>query len=81
VKADAKAKIEKRFNYVNGELAGKQFLTGDVFTVADAYLFVMTTWAHHMKIDLPENLRKFFQHVSQRPAVHRAMKEEGLVKG
>lgn len=80
VKADAKAKIAKRFEYVDAELAGKHFLTGDVFTVADAYLFVMTTWAHHMKIELPENLRHFFQRVSQRPAVHQAMKEEGLVK-
>jgi len=79
-KADAKAKIVKRFNYVNGELAGKQFLTGDTFTVADAYLFVMTTWSHHMKIELPENLRHFFQRVSKRPAVHKAMLEEGLVK-
>lgn len=81
VKADAKAKIVKRFDYVEGELAGKQFLTGDVFTVADAYLFVMLTWAQHMKIALPENLRKFFHRVSQRAAVHQAMKEEGLVKG
>jgi glutathione S-transferase len=80
VKAEARAKIVKRFDYVNGELAGKQFLTGATFTGADAYLFVMTTWAHHTKIDLPEHLRKFFQHVSQRPAVHRAMMEEGLVK-
>jgi len=80
VKADSKAKIAKRFDYVDAELAGKHFLTGDVFTVADAYLFVMTTWAHHMKIDLPENLRHFFQRVSQRPAVQQAMKEEGLVK-
>lgn len=80
VKADAKAKIVKRFDYVDAELAGKDFLTGDAFTVADAYLFVMTTWAHHMKIDLPENLRHFFQRVSKRPAVQTAMKEEGLVK-
>jgi glutathione S-transferase len=80
VKADAKAKIVKRFDYVDAELAGKKFLTGDVFTVADAYLFVMTTWSHHTKINLPENLRHFFQRVSQRPAVHQAMKEEGLVK-
>ena len=80
VKADAKAKIKKRFDYVNERLDGRQFLTGDTFTVADAYMFVMTTWAHHMKIDLPENLRKFFEHVSKRPAVHQAMKEEGLVK-
>lgn len=80
VKADARDKITKRFNYVNGELSGKHFLTGDTFTVADAYLFVMTTWAQHMKIALPENLRKFFQQVSRRPAVQAAMKEEGLVK-
>ncbi|MBS0272871.1 MAG: glutathione transferase GstA [Proteobacteria bacterium] len=80
VKSDARDKVVKRFNYVNGELSGKQFLTGGTFTVADAYLFVMTTWAHHVKIDLPENLHKFFHAVSQRPAVHKAMAEEGLVK-
>lgn len=80
VKADAKAKIVKRFAYVNEQLAGKHFLTGETFTVADAYLFVMTTWAHHMQIELPENLRHFFQRVSKRPAVHQAMEEEGLVK-
>jgi glutathione S-transferase len=80
VKNDAIAKVKKRFDYVNGELEGKQFLQGDTFTVADAYLFVMTTWAHHMKIALPPNLHAFFARVSQRPKVHAAMKEEGLVK-
>ena len=80
VKADAKAKIAKRFDYVNGELAGKQFLLGDTFTVADAYLFVMLTWAHHLKIALPANLSAFFARVAQRPKVHQAMKDEGLVK-
>jgi glutathione S-transferase len=79
-KKDAIAKIKKRFDYVNGELEGKQFLTGDTFTAADAYLFVMMTWAHHMKLDPPSNFHAFFTRVSQRPAVHQAMKEEGLVK-
>jgi glutathione S-transferase len=79
-KAAARAAIIKRFDYVNGELTGKTFLTGGTFTVADAYLFVMTTWAHHVKIDLPANLRGFFAEVSKRPAVHQAMKDEGLVK-
>lgn len=80
VKNEARAKIQKRFDYVNDQLAGKQYLTGDTFTVADAYMFVMTTWAHHMKIDLPANLKHFFDRVSKRPAVHQAMKDEGLVK-
>lgn len=80
VKNDARARIAKRFDFVNGELAGKQFLLGDDFTVADAYLFVMLTWAHHLKIALPENLSAFFARIAQRPKVHQAMKEEGLVK-
>ncbi|MGH6871616.1 MAG: glutathione transferase GstA [Rhizomicrobium sp.] len=80
VKAEARAKIAKRFDYVNGELAGKSFLMGETFTAADAYLFVMLTWAHHMKIELPANLSAFFKRVAERPKVHQAMKEEGLVK-
>ncbi|HEY2070113.1 MAG TPA: glutathione transferase GstA [Rhizomicrobium sp.] len=80
VKDDARTKIAKRFDYVNGEIAGKQYLMGDQFTVADAYLFVMLTWAHHLKIAIPANLHAFFARVSQRPKVHQAMKDEGLVK-
>jgi glutathione S-transferase len=80
VKAQSKARIMKRFDYVNGQLQGKQFLLGENFTAADAYLFVMLTWAHHMKIALPHALSDFFGRVSQRPKVHQALKEEGLIK-
>jgi glutathione S-transferase len=79
-KAESAAKIKTRFDYVSGQLDGKQFLTGDTFTAADAYLFVMTTWAHHMKVEMPANFHDFFVRISKRPAVHQAMKEEGLVK-
>jgi glutathione S-transferase len=82
VKADSKAKIAKRFEYVNKELVGKDFLLGANFTAADAYLFVMLTWANHLKIDLApySNLHVFFAKVFARPKVHAAMKAEGLVK-
>lgn len=80
VKNDARAKVAKRFEFVDGQLAGKPFLLGDDFTVADAYLFVMLTWAHHLKIALPAHLSAFFARVAQRPKVHQAMKDEGLVK-
>ena len=79
-KNEAKFKVMKRLEYVNGEFHGKPFLLGDTFTAADAYLFVMLTWAHHLKIALPHNLAEFFGRVAQRPKVHQAMKEEGLVK-
>lgn len=78
--AAAREKISKRFAYVDTELGAKPFLLGDTFTAADAYFFVMLTWAHHMKIDLPVNLGAYFARVAQRPKVHAAMKAEGLVK-
>ncbi len=67
---------------MNQALEGKKFILGDTFTGADAYFFVLLTWAHHVQIDLAplKNLTAYFAHVSQRPKVHAAMKAEGLVK-
>ena len=74
-------KISKRFAYVEKELGGKPFLTGDSFTVADAYFFVMLTWAHKFRLDLSQypKLETYFARVKARPKVIEAMKEEGLV--
>jgi glutathione S-transferase len=82
VKKDAAEKIGKRFAYVEKELGEKPFLTGDTFTVADAYFFVMLTWAHHLGIDLKPypKLEAYFTRVGSRPKVRAAMKAEGLVK-
>ncbi|HWA30570.1 MAG TPA: glutathione transferase GstA [Rhizomicrobium sp.] len=79
-KADARTMLEKRFAIIDAALADRPFLMGDTFTAADSYLFVMTTWAHHLKVPQSDRLHDFFAHVSKRPAVHQAMKEEGLVK-
>src|SRR5579862_1470830 len=49
---EAIAKIAKRFTWVEKELGDKLFLTGDTFTVADAYFFVILTWAHHFQVDM-----------------------------
>lgn len=80
VKNDAKAKLAKRFDYVDKALAKNHFLLGNTFSVADAYLFVMLTWAQHLKVTMPANLFAFFGRVAERPKVVQAMKEEGLVK-
>jgi glutathione S-transferase len=79
-KRNAKEKIRKRFTYVNGQLGGNPFLMGGRMTVADAYLFVMLTWAKKNNFDLSHypNLSAFFARVSQRPSVQRALREEGL---
>ena len=78
----AKEKLAGRLKWVEGELAGKQYLMGDNFTVADAYLFTVTNWAGHTGLDLSPypNLLAYRSRVAARPAVIRAMTAEGLLK-
>ena len=70
-----------RLKWVDGELAGKSYLTGEDFTVADGYLFVVTNWAKPLGIDLSPlpHLLAFRERVAARPAVQAAMKAEGLI--
>jgi glutathione S-transferase len=74
--------LKKRYLLVEQQLQGRDYLFGPQFTVADAYLFVVTNWAGHVKVDLSEftNLQAFQKRVSARPAVQAAMKAEGLIK-
>ncbi len=73
-------KITKKFDFVEKALAGRPFLIGDMFTAADAYFFVMLTWAKKMHIALTPALTAWFDSVAARPKVHAAMAAEGLVK-
>jgi len=80
-KASALAALEKKFDWLSGFLAGKSFLLGTTFTVADAYLFTVLNWTGHLKIDLAKwpVLAAFQARVAQRPKVQQAMREEGLL--
>jgi glutathione S-transferase len=81
---DAKAFFKDRamgkFKYVDGRLAGHDYLLGKQFTVADAYLFVMLNWAERMKFDLSglSNLLTYKDRVAARPKVQEALVKEGL---
>jgi glutathione S-transferase len=48
--------------------------------VADAYLFVVTSWAGRVSLDLGElgNLAAFMARMRERPAVQKTLAEEGL---
>jgi glutathione S-transferase len=74
--------LRKRYAYVEKVLTKNRFLLGDQFTVADAYLFVVTNWAKHADVDLSEfkSLAAFQQRVAARPAVQAALVAEGLIK-
>ena len=74
--------LKKRYAVIEKQLAGRDYLFGNRFTVADAYLFTVTSWAAYVKVDLSAfpNLQAFQKRVAARPAVQAAMKEEGLLK-
>ena len=80
-KATGLANIERHFTYLDKVLAGRAFLTGDAFTVADAYLFTVLGWTKFVKIDLSRwpNLVAYQQRVAARPGVQAALKAEGLI--
>jgi glutathione S-transferase len=84
----AKPKLEARFAWVDKQLAGRQYLLGDRFTVADAYLFALTGWGQadwlksYYKADIHfdglGHLESWYERVRQRPAVQKALRLEGL---
>jgi glutathione S-transferase len=84
---DAKAFFKDRamgkFKYLETALAGRDYLMGKQFTVADGYLFTMLMWAaDRLKFDLSElpNLLAYKARVAARPKVQEAMTKEGLLK-
>jgi len=69
-----------KLKHVDDKLAGRDYLMGGQFTVADGYLYTMLRWADAMKFDLSalKNLTAYKARVAARPQVQAALKSEGL---
>ena len=81
-KAFFKDRVMSKFKYVDGQLAGRDYLMGSQFSVADGYLFTMLSWADRLKFDLSDmpNLVAYKARVGARPKVQEALTKEGLMK-
>jgi glutathione S-transferase len=81
-KAIFRTKLQSRYEWLNGELEGKDYLMGNHFTVADGYLFTVTNWTKSTGVDISPyaNVQAWHARVGARPAVQEAMKTEGLLK-
>ena len=75
-------KVMSRIKWVDSQLAGKCYLMGDAFSVADPYLFAVTNSAPRVGIDITglTNIAAFRERMAARPAVQVAMRQEGLLK-
>ena len=63
-----KQNLNRRLKYINDKLAHSTYLSGEKFTIADAYLFIMMGWRPYLKFDFNgyPNLVKFHEKVSER---------------
>jgi glutathione S-transferase len=78
----ARKNLGTRLEYLQRAIGSKPFLTGEQYTVADAYLFTVLSWGAHVNVDLgrwPE-LKRYVERIGQRPQVIEALKSERPVK-
>lgn len=80
-KAVVKDLLGRRIGVIAGQLAGKAYLMGEGFTVADAYLFTILRWSRGAHMDLAQwpGLPDYMNRVAARPAVQACIKAEKLV--
>jgi glutathione S-transferase len=71
--------LAQRLDWIHNRFAGKQYLIGDTFTVADAYMFTVLRWSPRVGIDLSKwsNVEAYLDRVAARPKVKEAMQAEG----
>ena len=75
-------RLSNRIAFAAKRLEGSDYLMGDDFTVADAYLFTILRWSPGVNLDLSRwpVLAKYQERIAERPAVHHALEEEGLLE-
>jgi glutathione S-transferase len=73
-------KLKKRIAYVEGAFANKNYLLGEEFSIADAYLYTILRWSPRAALDIKSypNLTAFFARMETREGVKTALTEEGL---
>lgn len=75
-------RLVQRYGWIQEQLGGRQYLMGERFTVADAYLFTTLCWLGYVNLDLAQwpGLSGYYERIASRPRVREAMRVEGLIK-
>lgn len=74
--------LTQKLDLLEAQLQGKDsYLTGETFTIADAYLFVVVNWANFIGVPLDQwpAIKAYAGRVAARPSVQTALRAEGLV--
>ncbi|KPD02437.1 glutathione transferase GstA [Moellerella wisconsensis] len=80
-KHSVRTNLLKKFAYLDKMLAQQNYICGEHFTVADAYLFTVGGWNKLVGIDISalHHLQNYLAKITQRPEVQKALQIEGLI--
>lgn len=72
--------IRLRLGLLQDTLQRQDYLMGQSFTVADAYLFTVLSWSSHIGLDLSAwpAVQKYLRRIAERPSVKQAIQAEGI---
>lgn len=78
----ARQYVQGRLQWLNDQLAGKDFLTGSTFTIADAHCYTIAMWtrAHDIDTSAWPHLEAYLARIGARPSVQaaeQAAREQG----
>jgi glutathione S-transferase len=81
-KAILRDKLSLRLDWLAGQLGDRDYLMGNQFTVADAYLYTILRWSPFVGIELAKwpVVAAYKARVEARPHVREALLAEGLIK-
>jgi glutathione S-transferase len=70
--------LGRRLDYIANALRDRKFLSGEQFTIADAYLFTILNWRKALRFDLDRwpAIAQYQDRVGALPAVQKAMAAE-----
>lgn len=76
----AEGNLINKFEYIDAHMSNKEYILGDQFSVADAYLYNVLSWAPRVNLDITKynHVQKFMERMETRPAVRASLEGEGL---
>lgn len=76
----AEGNLTSKFVYIDEHLAGRDYVLGTQFSVADAYLYNVLSWPSRVGLDISgyPAIQRFMARMAQRPSVRASQEAEGL---
>src|ERR1700678_569362 len=73
--------LRRKYEWLSSELSQRPFVSGHTFTVADSYLFTVTSWSRAVGLELGDlaPLQSYVRTIAARPSVQAAMQAEGIM--